>query len=583
MNKLVLIIDTLRRLSPAQIFFLGYNKVVKKKLNPIILKINKKNLNSSEEIEFIELKKRIELLLGSELVWSEGITHKNQTRKYYKDLESNLVHFAKENDISVFNSLWNEKTDDIEINYNYQRFYMFDEAFAELSISEELKIRLMIAWINNSTNIDYAWSGFNCAMRLINWIKILSNIDSDEIDKTNWSLIQNSIYQQHVFNKNNIEHHIPGNHILLQYYSLWLIAVLIPEWNKDNEEKQILTLLLDEVENEFLQSGLHFELSTHYHLQITLIIFYLLDHLEKLKREIPEDLRKLSLKAYLIIQSMTSNGYYPQLGDACYNFFHENKYDDLKNLFSITNRYNLSSDVIDKAQNYNDKFYVVSEYGFNIIFNVSEIGLKNNPGHGHADALSIILSYKNEPLFIDPGVRRYSNSSEDLSFKKTQSHNTVSIGDYDQSILWGFFRWAFPHKVLNRELSVDQKNRYTLSGKIRGFKNAGGINHERKVEIDRNEILITDQLDGNIKDFIQINFILHPQINASIENQKVILTSKENKFVLEHQNEDNLKLSIHSQAVYDEYDRYERTKKIVFMSHNKTDKFYSRILLKVID
>ncbi|MGO8881679.1 MAG: alginate lyase family protein, partial [Desulfomonilaceae bacterium] len=83
-----------------------------------------------------------------------------------------------------------------------------------------------------------------------------------------------------------------------------------------------------------------------------------------------------------------------------------------------------------KASSYVDfpvgGYHVTSDSYFRMIFDSGPLGIYPGFGHGHADALSILLNVRNKPLIIDSGTMHY-NAEADVRdyFRKTQSHNTL--------------------------------------------------------------------------------------------------------------------------------------------------------------
>ncbi len=63
--------------------------------------------------------------------------------------------------------------------------------------------------------------------------------------------------------------------------------------------------------------------------------------------------------------------------------------------------------------------------------------------HAHADALSLILDYDNQPILLDPGTYCYHGERKWRDyFRSTRAHNTLCIDDRDQSEMKGPFLWG---------------------------------------------------------------------------------------------------------------------------------------------
>ena len=78
-------------------------------------------------------------------------------------------------------------------------------------------------------------------------------------------------------------------------------------------------------------------------------------------------------------------------------------------------------------------------------------------GHGHADALSIVLTGAGRRWLVDSGTLRYiSNSDERGRFRGTAAHNTLRVDGMDQAVAEGAFAWsAIPRVTAERWVAGD--------------------------------------------------------------------------------------------------------------------------------
>jgi len=76
-----------------------------------------------------------------------------------------------------------------------------------------------------------------------------------------------------------------------------------------------------------------------------------------------------------------------------------------------------------------------------VIFDCGGLGMLNG-GHGHADALSLIVSVDGTEILTDPGTFVYNGSPKWRNFfRSTHAHNTVVVDDSSQSVPGGTFKW----------------------------------------------------------------------------------------------------------------------------------------------
>lgn len=79
---------------------------------------------------------------------------------------------------------------------------------------------------------------------------------------------------------------------------------------------------------------------------------------------------------------------------------------------------------------------------FRLVFDVGPLGSNKIAGHGHADALSLLLQVSGVDFLVDSGTFCYNASPAYRHyFRSTRAHNTVVVDGQDQSIYGGSFLW----------------------------------------------------------------------------------------------------------------------------------------------
>jgi hypothetical protein len=77
-----------------------------------------------------------------------------------------------------------------------------------------------------------------------------------------------------------------------------------------------------------------------------------------------------------------------------------------------------------------------------VIVDAAPLGYLALAAHGHADALSLVLSVGGYPVLVDPGTYSYDTQSKWRDyFRGTSAHNTVRVDYQDQSVSGGAFLW----------------------------------------------------------------------------------------------------------------------------------------------
>lgn len=78
-----------------------------------------------------------------------------------------------------------------------------------------------------------------------------------------------------------------------------------------------------------------------------------------------------------------------------------------------------------------------------MVADVGPLGYLAIAAHGHADALSCVLSVGGEAMLIDPGTFAYHTQKKWRDyFRGTSAHNTLRVDGLDQSVAGGNFLWT---------------------------------------------------------------------------------------------------------------------------------------------
>jgi hypothetical protein len=80
-----------------------------------------------------------------------------------------------------------------------------------------------------------------------------------------------------------------------------------------------------------------------------------------------------------------------------------------------------------------------------LVFDHGPLGMPPSYGHGHADALSVILRCGGCDVLIDPGAYTYTGDPAWRAyFRGTRAHNTVTVDEEDQARQDTAFQWSRP-------------------------------------------------------------------------------------------------------------------------------------------
>ena len=175
-------------------------------------------------------------------------------------------------DHNTFEFLNQKKTFDEEINWNFSQFgklwtynLNYFEFLHQANFPRERGMVLINDFIQNSQTLEDGLEPFPTSLRIINWIKFLCQHTIKD------QRINQSLYQQIHLLSRNLEYHLLGNHLLENAFALLFGAIY---FNDGLVLKLANKLLIEQLEEQVLEDGAHFELSPMYH---QLMLFRILD------------------------------------------------------------------------------------------------------------------------------------------------------------------------------------------------------------------------------------------------------------------------------------------------------------------
>jgi hypothetical protein len=126
------------------------------------------------------------------------------------------------------------------------------------------------------------------------------------------------------------------------------------------------------------------------------------------------------------------------------------------------------------------------------------LGMPPAYGHGHADALSVIVTTGGANLLVDPGTYAYNRGAAwRRYFRSTRAHNTVTVDGLDQAVQEAAFMWTCPYDtrlVASNGSQVDVVGRVLM--RHDGYRRINVI-HWRAVLLKRNGLVVVwDRLEG---------------------------------------------------------------------------------------
>lgn len=359
-----------------------------------------------------------------------------------------------------------------------------------------------------------AWNPYVIATRLGWWIRSLRLLQEhmQKIDSGIEAQLLRSLAVQACYLDAHVEWETRANHLLRDALGLaWAGACL-----KHPKAKKWLQhagrILEQEVPRQFLPDGGHYERSPMYHSTVVHDLIHLaallkpFGHIQEMLRTvIPHALEWLAWMRHPDADICLFN-------DAALSLAPSWKY------------------LCDAAQVVGLPLPAVSPRGFRhfpdtgmvvwhgqpwtVFFDVGEVGPGEQPGHAHADTLSIECSLNGHRLIVDPGTFHYDPDPIRDQNRSTAAHNTVCVDGANSSEVWGLFRVGRMAHV--RLCSVSpHTGGFVAEAEHDGYRFLFGTpRHSRKLQLrPDHSLLIVDRVTGRGEHRVEGGFLLGPGWN----------------------------------------------------------------------
>tara|TARA_R110002096_G_scaffold187706_1_gene367277 strand:+ start:491 stop:2020 length:1530 start_codon:yes stop_codon:yes gene_type:complete len=406
--------------------------------------------------------------------------------------------------------------------------------------SQELKVSIIEQWIaENPYGQGNGWEAYPCSLRISNWIKwYLSGHKLTECAKKSLAI-------QTRFLLDTIEYHLLGNHLFANAKALVMAGLFFDGDEAHHWYETGLEILGEQIPEQFLNDGAHFELSTTYHALLTEDIFDIIQMMQIGGKAVPQEWINAAEKALCWLKTMTRpDGLPPLFNDAAYGIS-----PSLSEMEAYASNIGLkpSLGAVQGMNNLSASGYFRFESEcYSIFGDIGPIGPSYIPGHAHCDIGNFELFAHGAPVIVDTGTSTYDACNRRQSERSTAAHNTVQIGEDEQSEIWGAFRVGRRAKILDRLIKTDQVIARYLTYKKEI--------HERKFSFTDQLITLIDDVSSDQLAVASLHF--HPNVKVSFEKSRV----KVNNLLIEF--EGARKLEIEDYQYAPEFNQLELAKVI---------------------
>jgi len=387
----------------------------------------------------------------------------------------------------------------------------------------ELQNNIINKWvIENPYGKGTGWEPYPTSLRIINWVKwqFRTGRLSNEAKLSLWNQVN--------WLASRPEYHLLGNHLFINAKALLFSCVIFGLDENSVISRKALNILIEELDEQFLEDGAHFELSPMYH---ALAMEDLLD-LYQLEPALPSNfpsqqiLKKYSLGMNWLALMKYGNEQLAHFNDCANGIAPTFKeLNELGVKLGLKQSFGTNKNFSHFKQS---GFAVFKNEKIHLIADIGNIGPDYLPGHAHADTLSFELAIKGQRVIVNSGTSEYGLSNERLRQRSTSAHSTIEIDGENSSEVWSGFRVARRARITEVEV-IDEDKKLEFAAVHDGYRRkASKPFHKRKWKVNDGVLEIIDEVTGS-GNSVQLRYYFHTDIQIELLDNIIVLRNATEK------------------------------------------------------
>jgi uncharacterized heparinase superfamily protein len=346
------------------------------------------------------------------------------------------------------------------------------------------------------------WDSYPISLRSMSWIK--------------WSIArrplseraQASLALQLDHLSRRLEFHLLGNHLLENAKALAIGGCYFAGKAADRWRSRGLRLYLQQLDEQILGDGGHFERSPMYHALALEGVLDVINVFDSYAFTCPPGLRQTA-KKMLSWQGVMAHP------DGQIVLFNDAAFDEAP-APQLLEQYGrrLGIEVSPSPRglcHLSDSGYLAARHGAAALyFDAASIGPDYLPAHAHADTLTVELSLHGNRVLVDTGTSTYECGLQRSLERSTAAHNTVSVDAQNSSDVWHAFRVG--RRARAEILSVAEE----LAGIVIEARHDGFAHlrsravHKRTIRLSVSGMTVVDNVEGRSEATVETSWHLHP-------------------------------------------------------------------------
>lgn len=484
-----------------------------------------------------------------------------------------------------------EKHGDIKYLADISRFHFLPFLAFKSALNEEFTSiisEILVQWSTQNTYLNSInWtSGIEVAIRAINftYTYLILHQHHDDADHA-LKILSNQIhYHLHYLENHLSKYSSANNHYLAEISGITIIHCAFQIKEKSCLKKWVARYF-SEIKRQINADGVHFELSTRYHVEMLDHITNTVLFITRNKIQIDDHIKKRLKKAYLFnhfnLESESNN---TGFGDSDNGFLLYPYFDysfDLYHSLNVTKNILSGTETEKDCRNYlmfgddnisflnpidslpTEQLFLNSGFYFNysrvlqVTYFFGNLGDSITAAHGHSDIFHFSITVNNKPFLIDSGTFQYHTRFHEIRqyFRGVKAHNTISIDGLDQGKQHNRMSWIKMPNTEVEEINNDS-NKISITASHDGFKNQNSdIHHSRTFQFNKKakSVKILDRLHGDQQTHIcEFYLQIHPEVNCQLLDDQLTLSNNVNKLVIRNSKFDRARLiNTHYSNKYD--------------------------------
>lgn len=257
-----------------------------------------------------------------------------------------------------------------------------------------------------------------------------------------WNAQESWLYDQIVADlgllQSRLEYHLLANHLLENAFALYIGGMTTGRSDMLDAGRK---LLAEQLQEQILDDGMHYERSPMYHM---IILERLLDALNFAKAkddELVELLTVYAIKMTSLAMNWRGLERIPMMQDSAFGVAPH-----LNSILGYAERLLLEAMPRTPGEFGQSRYRTLTSGSLMLVANVGSIRPSYQPGHAHADELNFELFHNGRPVITDVGVSTYEKNERRHLERSTASHNCLYWGN-NSSDVWSGFRVGRRAKV----------------------------------------------------------------------------------------------------------------------------------------